>query len=481
MDLQQFARHEVANHIPSSLQDMASLAIYLSFDARMSRDAANDRVAYLWETHGPMLQQMIVNLRSGSLSSREAGEMLKRFIEHEGLQEAASYLSHRIHRTRNQVADRIRFAQMDTESRRSFCRDLAKQRIEVNSQQGMTRVLLLHLVEHEGEVVSDEALKEVISKPAWRHSSTKPYTLIHQWKQRNPSRAVFIIERVTGTGFRMKFTYQQDLHGVVLDGNEVVVEEVVAPVETVALEPELKKPEPLLESQPEVKDGPTKLPPFDFDPVKRAGYQTRIREWVSRRFMPNETEFKVLAHYFIQSFGKVITDEDILRFEKEKQASNPVLRIASKLHLLADLRKRYMDAPFVILVVEGGYQMVPIEMVKTLSSHGKSIFPPAPEVNAEVVNPKKDKVTQWVYGYPFGNNILLRKIFLFLAEQYPRKMSLTEVAEFLSHDAPSILASVQAHINQMKHKRLGQDFWLDLDIDTMAKNPAYSLRLMSLA
>ncbi len=270
----------------------------------MSRDAANDRVAYLWKTHGSMLQQMIVNLRSGSLSSREAGEMLKRFIEHEGLQEAASYLSRRIHRTRNQVADRIRFVQMDAESRRNFCRDLAKERIALNSQQGMTRVLLLHLVEHEGEVVSDEALKEVIFKHAWRHSFTKPYTLIHQWKQRNPSQAVFIIERVTGTGFQMTFTYQQDLHGVVLDPKEVVVEGVVAPVETVALEPQ---PEP----KPEVQEGSTKLPPFDFDPVKRAGYQAQIREWVSRRFMPCETEFKMLAHYFVQLFGKVLTDEDI--------------------------------------------------------------------------------------------------------------------------------------------------------------------------
>ncbi len=75
----------------------------------------------------------------------------------------------------------------------------------------------------------------------------------------------------------------------------------------------------------------------------------------------------------------------------------------------------------------------------------------------------------------------LRTVFLFLAERYPRKVSLAEVAEGLEQEESSVLTSVQTHINQMNQRRLGQDFWLDLDIDIMAKNPTYSLRLMSLS
>ena len=138
-----------------------------------------------------------------------------------------------------------------------------------------------------------------------------------------------------------------------------------------------------------------------------------------------------------------------------------------------------MDVPFVIVVVKGGYQMIPVEMVRSLASHGKSIFPPVPEKLAAPIDPENQRAINWVQNYPFHHSEnVLRKVFVHLAQKFPQKLSLVQVASDLGLSYDDILATVVAYEKRTKNKRFDQDFRLDHDVDTISKGKPHFVQLL---
>ncbi len=458
MNIQDFARTEVADALPASQDDVYRLCYsYLEGLFGMSKDVVNNLTQVLWQQHGDMLLKMAADLRSGALTSREAGNRLSELIRTDQIiysGHADTVFKRRFDDTRSHIGDRIRFVQADADGRRKICMDRAKQYIERSTQSGsMTRQALLYLVEHPGEEVSDEVLKDVIAGNTYHRSFTQPKNLLASWKQKFSPSELFVIERIAGKGFKMKFTLYPDLQDV----------------HCVAAEPVAAEPE----------DKPQLLAPFSIDSSKLSAIQQRSRDWVARHIMSNQQDLRILAHYFIQFFGKVVTDADIKALEVEKRKSAPAINFANALHIVANLRKKHMDVPFVIVIVEGGYQMIPAEMVRPLTSLGSSIFPPAPEKPAEAVDPVAQRALTWAQNYPYDrNNNVLRRVFLHLAAKYPQKLALVQVALDLNLSANVILAAVEAHEKQMRNKRFGQDFRLDHDVDTFAKGKPHYLQLL---